>query len=394
MSRIAFATTKGSSWNVTDGALRVAADIEEPDGTKRAETIYFTVPDGFHAHPDLVATALATLCGKKYKVVSFDFAGSTGAQQAIEATYGIKLEFKGALHPPRQGGDAILLNFSGGFDSMAAQALTVGKPIQLLSMDFGGAFAREEAYFRDFDTVICRTDLRHKGFHRNDWRFMAVGSLLMADMLKLGTIGFGSILEASPWNFRRSYGGKPPDDNLFGALDLQQTSWVRGLTEFGTAMVMLASKPEAIAPSLASLAAQGTEKFLRKQLLVEVAAEVLGLPVPATGERVPPREPVAYGTAFAIDFLALYFVKRLGRDYVSTFITDIPDDAETNEILTANLDFYLKYNPGFIEHIPLSMRNHVLGRMHEAGVYPYNETDFQSFVRVRQYLGQRHTIAP
>lgn len=392
MSRISFTATSGSGWNVVDGALRVDVEIVEPDGAERSETLYFTVPPGFHAHRDLVCAALTTLAGRKYGVVAFDFAGSAQARAAIEATYGIKLEFKGDPQPPRQAGDATLLNFSGGFDSMSALALTEGRPVQLLSVDFGGAFAREEAYFRDFDTIVCSTDLRRKGFHRNDWRFMAACSLLLADMLSLGTIGFGSPLEASSWNFRRSYAGRPPDDRLFGALGLHQTSWIRGITEIGTAMVMLALKPDAIVPSLASLATKGTEKYLRKQLLVEIAAETLGRPLPAIGDRAAAREPVAFGTIFTVDFLALYFLKRFGRAFVSTFVSGLPDDSEMNEVLGANLDFYLKYHPGFIEHIPSAMRNHVLGRLHEAALYPYNEADFESFALVRRFFGRYHSI--
>lgn len=247
MSRISFIATTDSSWSVTDGALRIGIEIDEADGGKRAETVYFTVPDNFQAHPDLVCVALATLAGRKYPTVAFDFAASPRVQKAIATAYGVSLEFRGAAPPPRQAGDGAVLNFSGGFDSMTALALAEGQPLRLLSMDYGGYFEREETYFRTFDTVICRTDLRQKGFH-NDWRFMATGSLLLADMLDAGIAGFGAVLEASAWNFRPDYGYQRPGDFLLRAVGLEQSSWVRGLTEFGTAMAMLALKPDTIIP--------------------------------------------------------------------------------------------------------------------------------------------------
>ncbi|MGV3491797.1 MAG: hypothetical protein ACO1OG_10790 [Devosia sp.] len=393
MSRISFAATKGSDWNVDDGALRVTATIDEPDLEQRSETIYFTVPAGFHAHPDLVCIALSTLCGSKYKVIAFDFAGSDQAKSGIEASYNIAVEFHGAAGEARHPGSRMALNFSGGFDSMTALAVTTGLPISLISMDFGGYFARETNYFRTFDTVICSTDLRQKGFHLNDWRFMAVGSILLADVLELGTVGFGTILEASAWNFRGSQRPTPSDDKLFAAAGLVSTSWIRGLTELGTAMAMLALMPDAIVNSLDSLAAPGSEKLLRKRLLVEAAGTMLGQPVPEMGPRVTPAKPVEYGKTFAIDFLAYYFIKRFGLDYVSSFITGIPDDPSLNAIVASDLDFYAKYNPSFLIHMPDEIRNHVLGRLHEAGVYPYTEVDFERFAIVRQYLAKTYPAA-
>jgi len=392
MSRITFATG-GPDWNVADGALRISARIEDSVGETRDETLYFTVPAGFFAHPDSVGAALSTLCGRSFGTVAFDFPLSGHAKRTIEAAYGIQLETRGTPAEPRQPGTATLLNFSGGFDSMAALALTGEGEVTLLSMDFGGAFAREEEYFRTFNTVVCKTDLRQKGFHRNDWRFMGVGSLLLSDMLSLGTVGFGTILEASPWNLRPRAGlNSPALEGPFGALGIEQTSWIRGLTEFGTAMVMLAFRASDVVPSLASLASKGTEKHLRKHLLLEVAAERLGVAMPPVGDRVSAREKATFGTAFTVDFLAPYFAQRFGRDYLSTFLAGFPEDDDTRELLASDLGFYLKYNPNFVAHIPLTLRNRVLDRMHAAGLYPYTEADFESFAKVRRYMSRRYAI--
>lgn len=336
-----------------------------------------------------MAAALATLCGRKYHAIGFDFPMSDRCRTMIGTATAAAITAPGVV-PPRPSGRHLVLNFSGGMDSLAAWLVADRKP-RLVSMDFGAPFEREADYFSSFDTLICRTDFRQKGFGLNDWRFMAAGSLLFADMLDAGLIGFGSIFEATPANFAPPRTSKPVPNGPFGAIGSQDVSWTRAITEIGTAMIVLTMAPEMAEPSLRSLAAEGTEKYHRKQLLLELAARRLGAaPSKPTG-LVRPRVRTQWGKSFAVDFLTLFFVHEYGRDYVSEW-ADLPEDDEFAELVSSDLGFFAKYNSNLIGSIPEPMRNDVLGAFHRARIYPFNETDFASFARVRGLLARFHAL--
>ncbi|MDK6689940.1 hypothetical protein QP246_10950, partial [Aerococcus urinae] len=88
----------------------------------------------------------------------------------------------------------------GGFDSIAAKELLDPDKTILISLDFGGRFAREAVFFDNFPTLTVRTNLVTEKFHRHSWAFMALGAILASPTLGLDVLSFGSILEASPQN--------------------------------------------------------------------------------------------------------------------------------------------------------------------------------------------------
>jgi hypothetical protein len=392
MSRISFGAN-GGRWPIQNDTLTVSVRAQEDGEFATENTLSFGVPPSFATHPDCVAAALATLCGRKYQEIGFDFAISETAGQLIADAYGVSVRSTEAPIPARTPGTRLALNFSGGFDSLAALALAGPDHVQLISMDFGGAFNREANYFRQFDTTLVATDLRTKQFNRNDWRFMGAGSLLLADHLGLGTIGFGTILEATPWNLRAAVAGRPPaPDGPFAAAGVLSTSWIRGLTEIGTAMVILRYMPDQIAPSQRSLAQPKTEKYSRKQLLVHIAAETAGVDVPNVGQLLPPSKKTRFGSSFAVDFLSIFMAQYFGGDLIELLMEEFPDSDLTREVVASDLGFYLKYNPNFLAHIPDQIRGSVLARMHDAGLEPYQEQDFISYARVRKLLAGYHHI--
>lgn len=379
----------GSDWKIDNGVFVVDLKTTDDDGQSAEDTIQFTVPPDFRAHPDCVGAALSTLCGRKYARIGFDFPVSSRCKQMIETCYGVKVVSGPGGVNPRPQGKNLVLNFSGGFDSLAA-LLSVDFDVRMVSMDFGPPFEREKEYFATFDTVVCQTDFRKKGYGLNDWRFMAFGSLLLADYLDADLVGFGSILEAAPWQFSAgTVSGRPRPQGPFGAIGSADVAWTRPLTECATAMIVLSRAREAAAASLASLAAPGSEKLYRKQLLLDIASRRLGLAAPDRLAFEKPKNRVPWGRAFAVDFLALFFIQEYGRQFVEEWI-DLPEDAEFRAATELNLDFYLKYNTNLIGYIPASIRDRVLNAFHSCGVYPYNEADFQSFDSVRRLLARHH----
>src|SRR5699024_6541660 len=88
-----------------------------------------------------------------------------------------------------------VLNFSGGFDSMAALALEPNA--HLVSLDFGGRFSRERQFFEKFQPNIIETNLVDLKLNRYSWTFMGIGALLFRDELNISSYAFGSIMAGS-----------------------------------------------------------------------------------------------------------------------------------------------------------------------------------------------------
>jgi hypothetical protein len=156
-------------------------------------------------------------------------------------------------------------------------------------------------------------------------------------------------------------------------------------------MIVLSRAPEMASRSLASLAAPGTEKLYRKQLLLEVASRRLGLSEADSTTRVKPRTRSHWGNSFTVDVLSIFFVQEYGRAFVEEWM-ELPEDDEFCAIVESDLSFYLKYNANLIGYIPREVRNAVLNSFHECGLFPYNELDYQSFDRVRRYLARTYDI--
>lgn len=373
-----------------DNHLRINIRAEDAEGPITRE-IWFSVPPDFHVHNDSVAATLATFCGTKYDTISLNFPISDHCEAALARHCSAAILKPGAI-APRVPGTEIGLSFSGGFDSLAAHLLAPNT-MKLISLDFGMRFKRERTYFETHrPAAICTTNFREEGFWANDWRFMASAAILHADYLNLGTIAFGSILEATPWNFAPARSKKGvAEDPLYAAAGLVGSSPIRGLTEFGTAMVLDARGSNEIEPSLASLADPGTEKLFRKRLLIDTVRYEAGGPLPPFETYAYPRVKPDFGQSFAVDFLALYFLKLYGYETVGRWMSglDAPDLAWLSD---TDLRFYCRYNPNFITSIPERMRNEVLSGYHECGIYPYDEYDWTAFETVRAFLAQYHQV--
>jgi hypothetical protein len=249
---------------------RLVAEIRTE---KKAEAIYFTTPDNFSTHPDCVASAYATLCGRDFQSIHFAFPISAKCRQIIERVSQASVTSEGNT-AQRKSGTRIGLNFSGGFDSLAAYLLAPEKQIRV-AVDFKKGFERERAFFSKLaPEIVCETNLREKGYAKAAWQFMGAATFLYADYLDLAGAGYGTIFEATTYNYRLAPSKYPIDYR--DALDLYDATMTRGLTEFGTALVLTSLAPDLVAQSRASVAPEGSEKSYRKRLLVEAASHHRG----------------------------------------------------------------------------------------------------------------------
>ena len=349
------------------------------------DEIFFSVPAGFFAHNDSVAAALATLCGKKYKSIKFNFPVSAACSEAVRQRTGANVS-AAAKGSERQPGHNIGLNFSGGFDSLASYLLA---PEQIrVAVAFGSWFEREREFVETLKPgIICTTDFRQKGYERNDWIFMFAVSLLFADYLALGAVGLGTIFEATVWNYRfsRAKASIP----LFDAIGLRDATLTRGLTEFGTAQLMLHYAPELIDGSIISLAPAKSEKRLRKRLLIDATRHRAGGPQPDFDRYEYPKDKLTYGESYPVDFLALLFLRLYGPQLVSRWMDGL-DKLDLMALDQIDVGWIYRYNPLFYEDIPGELREGVVRRMRSAAIEPFKETDWPHYRALRDVLTKFH----
>ena len=353
----------------------------------RREQVYFTVPSGFHAHNDSVAACLATLAGKRYKLIHFQFPISERCRAEIARRHGAVVTARGYSIPERMPGENVALSFSGGLDSLGAYQLAPDHLIRI-AVAFGGRWAPEERFFTSLSPeVICRTNLRARP-DRNDSTFMGAVALLYADFLGIGGIGFGEVFETRAWNYLLK--PKRGRQKGFSAAGVVNATLSRGLTQLGTArLARFYTSEDTVRAAIASSAAPGTEKLFRKRLIVDTVAYLYGGPRPDLDRYVFPNKRLRFGDRFSIDFMTLYFAKLYGLETVSRWMDGL-GRIDKDALANADLSWYLKYNPIFLEEIPLHLRDAARQRMTGAGIGSFEESDWEHYRAVRSFLKTIH----
>lgn len=285
----------------------------------------------------------------------------------------------------------MILNFSGDFDSLAAKAL-LPDDTNLVAVKFGGWFERESDFFKAFSPYTVTTNFRQLKFDRESWTFVGSGALLYAKALHAKYNVFGTILEASAQQFNLSpKTTENVDVQPFATLGLKDVKLIQGLTEVGTAMVITHYYPDLVNASLKSLAAKGSEKLYRKQVLTDIVCKRYHREIAPIEFQVPNAEKVAipFGQNFALDFLALYELKYAGKSVVQKTVKDIPEEAD-DLVHRLTLRFYERLNPVFLPTIPEGIRQGVLDKMRAADIVPYDEEDWAEFQEVKKLLSFYH----
>ena len=240
----------------------------------RADELRFALPHAFAPAPDLVASAFATLCGTGFDRVRIDLPLGPRTRGRLEEALATPIDSGDGTDVDREPGRRHILNFSGGFDSLAARAVL--PEADLVSLDFGGRFARERPLFERFRPHIVETNLVDLGLNRNHWSFMGVGAILLRDELDLGTYSFGSVQAGS---LPKLFTG-PVDQHrtrMAAAPDMRIMNPVSGLCEIGAMTVAVQNEPELPVRVLESVAHPGETKYHRKHLMLRAVAARLGL---------------------------------------------------------------------------------------------------------------------
>ncbi|PQZ96534.1 hypothetical protein CQ017_17535 [Arthrobacter sp. MYb224] len=374
MTKIAFTDIDVSA----DGWLRCNVTRET------TEQFRIQLPYSFTPSTDLIAAAYASLCGQSFHEVQIDLPLGKNQVANLEVSLKAKVTHKSGLDIRHRPGTERGLNFSGGFDSLAAKEI-LGES-HLISLDFGGSFSREKDFFQRFNPLTFRTNMTALKLNTYTWQFMGIGSILLRDELQLGSYSFGSILAGSlPRIFShpldQSTGGIP----VANALGMKIENPVAGITEVGALHVAARNNPGLLIDALISVALPNEDKFQRKYQMVEAISKDLGLPtkMPEVTNR---STNVEWGVSFATDLSSLYVAKMLGSEYIaSSYKGGIP--AKVIEALAdIDLSFMLRVNPQAYAGVDPSVLAQWYSALALNGITPYERKDWFESAKVMKLL--------
>ena len=276
---------------------------------------------------------------------------------------------------------SIIINFSGGLDSLALINILNKTKTHIISIDFGGSFAREYNFFRTFNPIIVKTNIRESKFFKKleskSWQFMGLGTVLYAEKLQSAYYTFGTILEADR-NFNCNV---TPSSLPFSALGLGYISATNGLTEVATTKIACNYHPDLIKDSLQSLSNVGTVKRFRKDLLASIFTNNIHINKVSNFQ---------FGKDYVFDFLLFYFIKIFGFYFISNMIKGIPEDIQTISS-TFKLNFYERMNPKtLITFNNYSICDSYLRCMFESGISIYTKDDFYELYAIRNALSKHY----
>lgn len=370
------------------GCLKVALTSDTFE-----KELLFNLPVGTALHPDAVLATLGMILARSHDQIHLNFDVSTEMRAAVSRHCNARILGGKAVPPePPLNSGAVGLAFSGGFDSITARDLLPGSP-HLVSMDFGGNFARERPMFEAFNSSIVETNLVSIGLNRYSWAFMGVGNRLLRGSLKLGTLSFGTILEARDKYILRFKSQNQPGSSSLSDIALTPViNPILGLTEVATARYVVSRYPELVDAVLSSVANPGEAKSYRKALLVQAASLRLGgTPV---DKPLPPNNCLTWGSNTAADFLAPYLVKVLGIEAVQAAYLDVLPSKLSVIADQLDLTFYERFNSNFYNGSWSGILSATVSRMVSNDIMPYTSTDFREFSIVAAFLHRTRCLAP
>ena len=367
----------------------IRADYQDDNNTHYIE---FELNTPIYVREDLIALALATLCGTKYNSITMELTVSKLTKEYIKKFTKAELKIKDNDFTPiiNKTKNNHTLNFSGGFDSMAALAF-LPKNSSLVSMDFGGSFNREMHMINKFNSHTVKSNILETDFRKNSWLFMTIASILYKDYLDTKYNIFGSIINAAFMqnsNFINNYS----TPHLIEAAGMKNIPYSLSLSEIGTIKVGCETFPELMNESLISLANPKEEKRFRKQLLLEIEIERFDHNIELTDRlEKPHRQYFKWGDSFLVDHLAIYIMKYRGYDTASLTIKNIPEEAYKMS-QNLKLDFYDRYYTDVLKFIPADFRADYVKRMGELNILPFEENDWIEYRQVINYLSNFYPV--
>ncbi|MEY8715424.1 hypothetical protein AB9G26_09115 [Francisella philomiragia] len=357
-----------------------------------SDKLYFQMNRKVDLDNDTLAVLLSTLCGRVYKKIVYDFYISDKILEELKKftlADVIRTENTSTCINTLSMNDRknVTLNFSGGFDSLAAYCL-MRVSAKLCSMDYGGRFSRENNFFERFDTFIVSTNILDTELKKNSWSFMGSASILSNIFLQTKYNSFGSILESAPANISvNAAGAKNISFPPFKMLGMKNANYVGGLTEVGTALIILKYRNDLIKSSLESLASAGEEKRFKKQILIETVSNKFGYNISLEHIEPPVKGYFDFGTSFTTDFLLFYIIKNGSFERYSSIYKSVPQ--EVFDIANnLSLSFYERVNTDFYINFPVELKSDLYAKFCECELEFYTYNDWKEFDVIRTFLSK------
>lgn len=349
--------------------------------------LWFQFDRGMDVSTSQIAAALSTLCGTKFDEIDFDFGVADSILQDIALFTRAKVTSSETCDYIPKTSEEITISFSGGFDSLAAFRL-LGESVNLVSLDFGGWFEREAKFFQRFDPIVISTNVRRTpsqkdSFARNHWTFMSIGAILSALHLGTGYHAFGTILGES--FSRRPTMRKVPPLSMLGIQNIPATD---GITEIGTANVLVQTDPGLISDSIESLAGATDRKRFLKTILATVVADERGIaldlpPIPKSW-----KNKIKFNSSYTTAMTALYLIAKGRSDLISPLYESIPESA-FDIVDGLKMDFMAKVCTDHYQGIPQSVAPRLANNFIRLGFLPYSESDWVEARLIRAYLNRQ-----
>lgn len=354
------------------------------------DEVYFDLSEPVEIDDNLIAISLSTFCGNKFDEIYFDLSISDKTIKNISFYTQSNVNVSSINNEDfiREDRTKIALNFSGGFDSLAAKIL-FGDNVELISMHF---FDSEYKFFKNFKPYIVKTNFRQLGYADNVWTFMGVGSILYSNFLNIKYLTFGTILEAYHLHATSFLSSRDRFiESPFNFAGIDTLKLIQSMTEIGTALVICNTYPFLANESLNSLSLPRTEKRYRKQLILQILKKKFNLDniLIELTEAPPENARLTWGNDYALDFLNLYILKHAGYEETSKIMKNIPQ-VVVDFVNNNSLDFYEKYNPNYLNNIPKEMKSDVAKNLAIAKIFPYNQKDYDDLKKVLEFLTKFH----
>lgn len=379
--------------NIIKTEKKIEMDIKTVgDDFEIEEKLFFEFSNKIDVNDNQIAVALSTLCGRVYDEIYMDLIINERLFENIKNFTLADLKVKRCNDIPISNKKSgIMLAFSGGYDSLSTFCLldNPSTNLKLVSLDLQGKFSREEDFFKYFAPYTVKSNFATLRLNSNHWTFMYIPIIFYGDMLDCQYATLGGILESSVYSFSERYNLREKDDGVpLSFLNIDRISFIQGLTEIGTAMVISHYKPELIDLSLKSLANPGEEKRYRKQLITQIIQNKFDKKIYM--EPIHSGNTLKWGDSLLSDFLSLYFIKYAGLEEALKLVEEIPSEAISFSE-SISLNFYEKYNTNFLNNIPKEYISDFLKKLALAGIYPYNSKDWDEYYQVIDFLSNYHS---
>lgn len=329
-----------------------------------------------------LALALSTLCGKEFDNVRFGFKLPTATKRDIENWTESHVDTEGEELAQNRILSGTTLNFSGGFDSLAAHYMLPAQH-SLVSLDFGGRFSREKKFFAQFSPIEIKTNVAQTLLRRNSWSFIGLGSLLSMSATRSKYCTFGSIIESTGLK-RNTAHEKGLTFPPFASAGMTSAPTTQGISEVGTALVIAEHAPEHLAASLKSLASPYEEKLYRKWALASTALQHVGKPAPFSQVARPEVPHYSFGERFVVDLTAM-MIASLGKSDLARQLVRGLDATRIADAKGLSFDFMFKADKRMYANYPSELRPSLEKALGKSGIAWYTEKDKEDAEEYREY---------